>query len=102
MLDWNAGKVRNLAGTEIWLFIVARVLVGFGLGILSVHYFTGFANPLGLPALVMGLILFLVAGEGAVAEKNRLELQNARSDKRWKCWPFTLIIIVCLRRAGPA
>jgi hypothetical protein len=39
MLKWNAGKVRNLSGTEIWLFIVARVLVGFGLGVLGVHYF---------------------------------------------------------------
>jgi len=31
VLNWNAQKVRNLSGTEIWLFIVARVLIGFGL-----------------------------------------------------------------------
>lgn len=33
MLDWNRSRVQNLTGTEIWLFIVGRVLVGFGLGV---------------------------------------------------------------------
>jgi hypothetical protein len=51
MLNWNAGKVKNLTGTEIWLFIVSRVLVGFGLGVIGVRYFPRIAGPLGLPAL---------------------------------------------------
>jgi hypothetical protein len=62
MLNWNARNVKSLTGTEIWLFIIARVLVGFGLGVLGTRYFPEIAGPLGLPALVVGLLLFLVAG----------------------------------------
>jgi hypothetical protein len=64
MLKWNAGKVKNLTGTEIWLFLVARFLIGFGMGVLGVRYFPEFAGPLGLPALIVGLLLFLVAAKG--------------------------------------
>lgn len=64
MLNWNARKVKSLTGTEIWLFILARVLVGFGLGVLGARYFPEIAGPLGYPALVVGLLLFLVAAKG--------------------------------------
>ncbi len=64
MLTWNTGKVKNLTGMEIWLFIIARVLVGFGLGALGVRYLPEIAGPLGLPALAVGLLLFLVASKG--------------------------------------
>jgi len=64
MLNWNAQKVKNLTGTEIWLLIIGRVLAAFGLGILSVHYFPNFVGPLGLPALVVGPLLLLVAANG--------------------------------------
>jgi hypothetical protein len=30
MLNWNAAKVKRLTGMELWLFIIARVLIGFG------------------------------------------------------------------------
>jgi hypothetical protein len=66
MLKWNERKVKNLTGTEIWLFIVARVLIGFGLGVLSVRYFPNAISPLGLPVLTVGLILFLIAAKGLV------------------------------------
>jgi hypothetical protein len=64
MLNWNTGRVKSLTGAEIWLFIVARVLIGFGFGVLSVRYFPEVTSPLGLPALVVGALLFLVAAKG--------------------------------------
>lgn len=39
MLSWNKGKVANLTGMEIWLFIVGRVLVAFGIGVMGVLYY---------------------------------------------------------------
>jgi len=39
MLKWNKGKVQNLTGAEIRLFIIARLLIGFGVGVLGARYF---------------------------------------------------------------
>ncbi len=64
MLKQNAARVKNLTGVEIWMFIIARVLCGFGLGVLATRYFHQFANAVGLPALVVGLILFVAASRG--------------------------------------
>jgi uncharacterized protein involved in response to NO len=64
MLKWNATRVRRLTGTEIWMFIVARVLIGFGLGALAVHYFPAVASTLGVPALGLGALLFAIASIG--------------------------------------
>lgn len=64
VLSWNADKVKNLTGPEIWLFIVARVLVGFGVGVLVTQYFPKTAGLLGLPALLIGLLLFVIAFMG--------------------------------------
>jgi hypothetical protein len=64
MLNWNAGRVKGLTGWEIWLFIIARVLIGFGIGVLCVRYFPDISNSLGFPALVIGIILLLVASKG--------------------------------------
>ena len=64
MLKWNQAKVRQLTGVEIWLFIIARVLIGFGLGVLAVQYFPHAAGTLGIPALVLGVLLFAIAAKG--------------------------------------
>ena len=64
MLEWNRWKVRNLTGAEIWLMIIGRVLAGFGFGVLAVRYFPQVANPLGIPALVVGTLLLLIAAKG--------------------------------------
>ena len=64
MCKWNAAKVKNLTGTEIWFLIIARVLIGFGLGVLATRYFPQVAEVLGIPALVVGGILFLIAAKG--------------------------------------
>ena len=64
MLKWNAEKVRNLTVTEIWLFIISRVLIGFGVGVVGARYFPEIVWPLGLPTLVVGLLLFVVAAKG--------------------------------------
>lgn len=64
MLNWNAKKVRNLTGTEIWLFILGRALMAFAIGIFAEQYFPQLATPVALPALVLGSILFAVAAKG--------------------------------------
>lgn len=63
-LDSNAVRVKNLTGMEIWLFIIARVFAGFGLGVLGMRYFPQIVGPLGFPTLVIGLILFAIAAKG--------------------------------------
>ncbi len=64
MLHWNAGKLKNLSGTEVWLLVLARVLIGLGLGVSAVRHFPEIAAPLGLPALIAGVPLLLIAGKG--------------------------------------
>ena len=64
MLNWNAKKVRNLTGTEIWLFILGRVLIAFAIGILIGQYFPRAAALIALPALAIGGVLFLIATKG--------------------------------------
>jgi hypothetical protein len=46
------------------MFIIARMLVGFGRAVLAVRYFPQVANPLGIPTLIVGMILFLIAAKG--------------------------------------
>jgi hypothetical protein len=64
MLNWNAGRVKNLTGMEIWLFIIGRGLVAFGAGILAIRYFPEIAEPMGFPAVVIGFIVLLIAAKG--------------------------------------
>jgi len=64
MLNSNAGRVKNLTGAEIWLFIIGRGLAAFGVGVLAMRYFPQIAEPLGLPTIVLGLLLLVVAAKG--------------------------------------
>ena len=64
MLERNRARVRNLTGLEIWLFIVGRVLVGFGLGVLAIRYFPQIFTQVGTPAVVVGLLLMVIAAKG--------------------------------------
>jgi len=64
MLNWNARKVKNLTGTEIWLFILGRVLIAFALGIVATQYFPQFTPRIALPLLLVGVILFAIAARG--------------------------------------
>ena len=64
MLNWNTRKVKNLTGMEIWLFIVGRVLIGFGVGIICMRYYPQIAGPLGPPSIAVGLLLMLAATKG--------------------------------------
>jgi hypothetical protein len=64
LLKWNANKVKILTGAEIWMFIVARVLVGLGGGAILAGYYPQFALPIGVPALVIGIVLFLISLKG--------------------------------------
>ena len=63
-LESNAQRVKNLSPTGIWLFIIARVFVAGGLGILAMAYYPGIAFPVALPLIGVGTILFLVALKG--------------------------------------
>jgi len=64
MLEDNRNRVQNLSGLEIWLFIIGRVLVGFGLGILAIVYWPGVFARLGVPIVIVGLIVLVVASRG--------------------------------------
>ena len=69
MLEANRNRVRNLSGIEIWLFIVGRVLAGFGLGILAMVYFPRIFVNLGAPIVIIGIITFLFASKGLVRKQ---------------------------------
>jgi hypothetical protein len=64
ILNWNSSKVKNLTGTEIWLFIIARLLIGFGVGVVACRYYSLIVGPAGVPAVVLGCILFAAAARG--------------------------------------
>jgi peptidoglycan/LPS O-acetylase OafA/YrhL len=64
LLNWNHKKVQNLTPGEIWMFIVGRVFMSFGIGILVMQYFPQVASWLGIPALVIGFVLLVVAVKG--------------------------------------
>ena len=69
MLEQNRNRVQNLSGFEIWLFIIGRVLVGFGLGILAVIYLPGTFAKLGLPIIIIGLVILIVASRGLLRKR---------------------------------
>lgn len=62
--SWSLQKVKNLTFGEIWLFLVARVLIGFGAGAYLERYFPQIIDRLAIPVLAVGAILFLIAGKG--------------------------------------
>jgi hypothetical protein len=64
MLKWNAEKIKLLTPIEIWLFIIGRVLLAFGLGILGMKYLSQWVGYLDIPAIVLGLFALLVALKG--------------------------------------
>lgn len=64
MLNWNHKKVQSLTPWEIWMFIIGRVLVGFGLGALMIQAFPNLANWLILPPLILGAALLIFASKG--------------------------------------
>ena len=64
MLESNRSRVQGLTGLEIWLFIIGRVLVAFGSGVLAMAYFPSIASPVAWPAIVVGVVILLVAARG--------------------------------------
>jgi hypothetical protein len=64
MFEGNRKRVQQLTGVELWAFIVARVLLGFALGVFAVVYFPRIAINLAWPALILGALLFVVAAKG--------------------------------------
>jgi Ca2+/Na+ antiporter len=66
MLNWNANKVKRLTGAEIWMFIVGRVLIAFGIGAICMREFPKVANVMAMPAIVLGIAVFAIAARGLV------------------------------------
>jgi hypothetical protein len=64
VLESNRRRVQNLTGLEIWFFIISRVLVAFGLGVLAMAHFPSVASPLAFPIVIAGILILLVASRG--------------------------------------
>lgn len=64
MLKANHRRVQRLTPGEVWLFIVGRVLVAFGVGIFAARYFPEVAGMLALPAVLAGVLCLVVASRG--------------------------------------
>ena len=64
MLNWNAAKLKNLTPTEIWCFIVARVVIGFGFVVLVTQRYLHTAGVLALPVFLVGFVALIVAAKG--------------------------------------
>ncbi len=64
MLERNRRRVQNLTGLEIWFFIVGRVLLAFGLGVLAMAYAPALASMAVWPAIAAGVILLVLASRG--------------------------------------
>lgn len=69
MLEENRRRVQSLSGAEIWMFIIARVLIGFAAGVLAMLYFPAAAAYLAWPALVVGALLFILASKGLLSSR---------------------------------
>ncbi len=69
MLDANRDRVRRLTGLEIWGFIVGRVLVAFGLGVLAAVRAPSLAIPAAWPAVLVGLAILMFAGRGMLRRR---------------------------------
>ena len=83
-LKANHHRVQNLTPLEIWAFIVGRVLVAFGAGILAVKYFPAFALSLGIPALVVGAVVLMIAAKGLVRRPvSKTSPMGCRLTNRW-------------------
>jgi peptidoglycan/LPS O-acetylase OafA/YrhL len=63
-LNWNHKKVQNLTPWEIWFFIAGRVFMSFGIGVLAMQYYPQMVSWSGVPTLVLGIVLLVVAARG--------------------------------------
>ena len=65
MLEGNRRRVQNLTGLEIWFFILGRVLLAFGLGVLAMHVDApALASVAVWPSIGAGVILLVLASRG--------------------------------------
>lgn len=76
LLKSNHSRVQNLTPREIWAFVVGRVLAAFGLGILAMQYLPQWASRIGIPCVIVGMILFVLASRG-LARKSPVDDHSA-------------------------
>lgn len=60
-LKWNHRKVQSLTPWELWMYILARGFMGFGVGVMAMQYYPRLFACSGLFMFVIGLILFSLA-----------------------------------------
>ena len=77
MLAWNQRKVRQLTPGELWLFIIGRVLVAFGLGVIAMQRLPALVAPLGWPVAIGGVVLLLIAAKGMARDTSGDESRPA-------------------------
>lgn len=66
LLEANRHRVQRLTGREVWMFIVARVLIAFGLGVFAAIHAPSVAVAAAWPAIGVGFVLFVLAARGLV------------------------------------
>jgi hypothetical protein len=64
MLKWNQKKVQNLTPWEIWMFVAGRVFFSYGVGVLAMRYYPDAVAWSGLPTIVIGFVLLVLAAKG--------------------------------------
>lgn len=52
LLKWNQKKVQNLTPWQIWMFILARVFMSFGVGVIAMKYWPNMIAWSGFPAIL--------------------------------------------------
>jgi hypothetical protein len=72
LLEWNRKKVQNLSASEIWIFILGRALMSFGVGVVAMQYWPTKVAWSGIPAIVVGLALFVIAAKGLTRKPSNL------------------------------
>jgi len=70
LLKWNQKKVQNLTPLEIWMFIVGRVLMSFGVGVVAMQYWADKVAWSGYPTIVVGLAILAFAAKGLMRKSS--------------------------------
>ena len=64
-MKWYQKKFQSLTPFELLMFIASRIFISFGAGVLAMRYIPDMVAWSGLPALVVGFVLLVLAGKGS-------------------------------------
>jgi hypothetical protein len=57
--------VQNLNPLKLWMFVLARGFMGFGVGVMAMQYFPHLFAYTGLPMVVVGFVLLGLSLKGS-------------------------------------